>query len=86
MCLAKFVLLYVYRDFRRLRAANYSRWSDAAQIKFNQYSMHVFVTFKFCCCSLLLVFGVRVSVTFHLMCVHMIFISVSVAEWPPFGK
>ena len=32
------------------------------------------------------VFGVRVSVTFHLMCVHIIFSSVSVAEWPPFGK
>ena len=31
-------------------------------------------------------FGVRVSVTFHLMCVHIIFSSVSVAEWPPFGK
>ena len=24
--------------------------------------------------------------TFHLMCVHLIFSSVSVAEWPPFGK
>ena len=32
------------------------------------------------------VFGVRVSVTFHLTCVHIIFSSVSVAEWPPFGK
>ena len=31
-------------------------------------------------------FGVRVSVTFHLMCVHIIFSSVSVAEWPLFGK
>ena len=30
-------------------------------------------------------FCVRVSVTFHLMCVH-IFSSVSVAEWPPFLK
>ena len=30
--------------------------------------------------------GVRVSVTFHLACVHIIFSSVSVAEWPlPFG-
>ena len=28
--------------------------------------------------------GVRVSVTFHLMCVHIIFSSVSVAELPPF--
>ena len=27
--------------------------------------------------------SVRVSVTFHLKCVHLIF---SVAEWPPFGK
>ena len=32
------------------------------------------------------VFGVRVSVMFHLTCVHIIFSSVSVAEWPPFGK
>ena len=31
-------------------------------------------------------FGVRLSVTFHLTCVHIIFSSVSVAEWPPFGK
>ena len=31
-------------------------------------------------------FGVRVSVTFHLMCVHIIFSLVWVAEWQPFGK
>ena len=31
-------------------------------------------------------FGVRVSVTFHLTCVHIIFSSVSVAEWPSFVK
>ena len=31
-------------------------------------------------------FGIRVSVTFHLTWVHIIFSSVSVAEWPPFGK
>ena len=31
-------------------------------------------------------FGVRVSVTFHLTCVHIIFRSVWVAEWQPFGK
>ena len=24
--------------------------------------------------------------TFHLMCVHIIFSSVLVVEWPPFGK
>ena len=24
--------------------------------------------------------------TFHFMCVHIILSSVSVAEWPPFGK
>ena len=35
------------------------------------------------CC---LFFGVRVSVTFHLTCVHIIFSSVPVAQWPPFGK
>ena len=35
--------------------------------------------------SLLPVFGVLVSVTFHLMCVH-IFSSVCVAKWPSFGK
>ena len=40
----------------------------------------------FCCGSMLPVYGVRVSVTFHLTCVHIIFSSVSVAEWPPFGK
>ena len=31
-------------------------------------------------------FGVRVSVMFHFMVVHYTFSSVSVAEWPPFGK
>ena len=31
-------------------------------------------------------FGVRVSVTFHLTCVHIIFSSVLVAEWPPLGS
>ena len=31
-------------------------------------------------------FGVGVSETFHLTCVHIIFSSVSVAEWPPIGK
>ena len=31
-------------------------------------------------------FGVRVSVMFHLMCVHIIFGSVWVAEWLPFGN
>ena len=30
-------------------------------------------------------FGVRISVTFHLMCVRIIFCSVSVAGWPSFG-
>ena len=29
---------------------------------------------------------VRVSVTFHLTCVHINFTFVSVAEWLPFGK
>ena len=38
----------------------------------------------FCCSSLLPVFGARVLVTFHLMCVHIIFRSVWVDEWPPF--
>ena len=31
-------------------------------------------------------FGLKVSVTFHLMCVSISFSSVLVAEWPPFGK
>ena len=31
-------------------------------------------------------FGVSVSVTVRLTCVHISFGSVSVAEWPPFGK
>ena len=41
---------------------------------------------EFCGGSLLPVLGVRVSVTFDLMCVYIIFSSVSVVEWPPFGK
>ena len=41
----------------------------------------------FCVCgSLLLVFGVRVSMTFHLTCVHFFFSSDLVAGWPPSGK
>ena len=36
--------------------------------------------------SLNLLVGVRVLMTFHLMCVHIIFSLVWVAEWPPFGK
>ena len=36
-------------------------------------------------CGSLPVFGVRVSVTFHL-CVHIIFSSVWVSDGPPFGK
>ena len=35
---------------------------------------------------LLPVVDVRVSVTFHLVCVHVIFCSVWVAEWPSFGN
>ena len=31
-------------------------------------------------------FGVIFSVMFHFMFVHYTFSSVSVAEWPPFGK
>ena len=42
--------------------------------------------YQFCCDSLLPVFGVRVSVTFHHIFVHIIFSSVWVAQWPPFGK
>ena len=40
----------------------------------------------YCCGTLLPVFGVRVSVTFHLMFVHIMFSLALVAEWPPFGK
>ena len=36
--------------------------------------------------TLLSVFGDRVSVTLHFMCVHIIFSSVSISEWPSFGK
>ena len=36
--------------------------------------------------SLLPVFDVRVLVTFHLTCVHIILSSVWVAEFPSFGK
>ena len=39
-----------------------------------------------CCGSLLSVFDIRVSVTFNLMCVHITFSSVWVAEWSPLGK
>ena len=31
-------------------------------------------------------FGVIVSVTFHFMFIDILFSSVGVAEWPPFGK
>ena len=41
---------------------------------------------KFRCGSQVPFFGVTVSVTFYLTCVHIIFSSVWVAEWPPFGK
>ena len=41
---------------------------------------------SFCCGSLLPVFGVRVSVTFPLTCVHIILRSVWVAEWLPLGE
>ena len=41
---------------------------------------------SFCCGSMLPVFGVRVSVTFHQHVFILFFSSVSVAEWPPFGK
>ena len=34
----------------------------------------------------ILFFGVRVSVTFHIMYVRIIFCLDWVAEWPPFGK
>ena len=40
----------------------------------------------FWCGSLLPVFGIRVSVMFHLMFVYYTFSSVWVAEWPPFWK
>ena len=33
-----------------------------------------------------MVFGVRVSATFHLTCVYIIFCSVWVAEWPLLEK
>ena len=34
----------------------------------------------------MLAFGVRVSVTFRLMIIHVILSSVWVAEWPPFWE
>ena len=36
----------------------------------------------FCCGSLLPVFGIGISVRFQLVCVHVVFGSVSVAGWP----
>ena len=54
------------------------------------YTTQLFITDRSKAVVLLLFsvacFGVRVSVTFHLMCVHICFCSVTVAEWPPFGK
>ena len=41
---------------------------------------------KFCCASLSPFYGDRVSEAFHLICAYIIFGSVSVAEWPTFGK
>ena len=41
---------------------------------------------QFCCGPLLPGFGVKVSVTFHLTFVHIIFISVWVAECHLLGK
>ena len=35
---------------------------------------------------MVLCFWCHRSVTFHLTCVYIIFSSVWVAEWPPFGK
>ena len=48
--------------------------------KYDYYKQIVLLWFSVAC------FGVRVSVTFHLMCVHIILSFVSVAERPPFGK
>ena len=49
-----------------------------------------FTVFIFRIKKVLLLFSVTCfwcqSLTFHLTCVHIIFSSVSVAEWPPFGK
>ena len=42
-------------------------------------AVHLLVFYVACC-------GVIVSVAFHLMCVHIIFSSVWVAEWPSLGK
>ena len=41
---------------------------------------------QFCCGTLLLVFGVRVSVTFLPVCIRVVLASACVAGWPPFGK
>ena len=41
---------------------------------------------QFCRGSLLSVFGVTCSATFHRTCVHIYFSSVSADDWPPFGK
>ena len=49
----------------------------------NQWKRETLSTKEIAGCE---VYGVRVSVTYHLTCVNIIFSSVSVAEWPPFGK
>ena len=54
------------------------------------YAPQYFITDRFKAVVLLwfsvVCFGVRVSLTFHLRCVYIIFSSVWVAEWSPFGK
>ena len=50
------------------------------------FSKRAIVTCWVCCGSLLPAFGVKVSVTFHLTCVYIIFCSDWIAVWPPLGK
>ena len=63
-----------------------TRWLRGKRIKCTCIP-HIKPIVKFCCGSLVYVFGIRVSaVTFHIMFVHIICRLVWVAEWPPFKK
>ena len=62
---------------------------EAVHVKLDQTPSSSLLTVPrrlFCCGSFWPVFGVRVSVTFHLTCVFVISNLVWVAAWPPFGK
>ena len=76
-------LFFVQENHFRPRGSGWARQIDLSPPVIHYWP---FQGGEFWCGSLLPVFGVRVSVMFHLMFVHYTFSSVWVAEWPPFGK